>query len=303
MSKPFTIGQGNTPKIVDTLANENGVLDLTGMTAQFIIQGEGGVSFTRAATVENAALGQVSYQFVSADSASPGDYLAQWSLATAASPPVIQTFPSDGYLRFTVQPGLPFTLPTALARLSDYFDDVRAVTGDHKARRYEDAAIERVMRVVLRGGRVPITAPGRPHRWDGDQADAGGFGLSYEGPPLGLGHQSGHYQLGADRRSITPPIPNTDVKAYLLLVYHTAKLLLLPNVKAMSYRTRAVSERFGEQTEFLVELENVLFELENGTQCYTEVRGLRAWVFSLAGLVQNSALLIPGDIMPSTIFL
>lgn len=274
--KCFKIGQGNTPNLVDTLCDGTGApVNVAGATVAFILQGEGGVGFTRTGAVADGPNGKVNYQFIAADSAAPGDYLAQWRITLGA---VTTTYPVEGYIKFTVLPGLPFVAAPAQARLSDYFDDIRAICGDHQKRRYEDSAIARVMKVVLKGGRVPIT---------------GSTAL----PPDNL------YQMGADNRSITPAIPNADATAYLLLVYHTAKLLLLPNVKSSSYRTRAVSERFGDQKDFLAELEEVLFQLENGVQCYTEVRGLRAWVFSLSGLVQNSALLIPGDIMPSTIFL
>ncbi len=265
MSKPFSIGQGNTPKIVDTLSDESGPVNLTGMTVKFILQGEGGVNFTRTGGIEDAASGKVNYQFVAEDSATPGDYLAQWQLTIG---PVTRTFPSEGYLAFKVRPGLPFTSPGSLSRLSDFYDDIRAVTGDHKSRRYEDSALARVMTVNLRGGRVP------------------------------------GYALGSDGRSLTPVMPDTDVSAYLLLVYHTAKMLLLPNVKASSYRTRAVSERFGDQRDFLVDIEQVLFQVENGGQTYTNVRGVRSWVYSLCGLTDESRLLFPTDwLCGDTIFI
>lgn len=265
MSKPFQIGQGNTPRLIDTLSDENGVVDVSGMTVAFVLQGGGGVNFTRTGGIEDGPSGKVNYQFVAEDSAAPGDYLAQWVVTAGA---VTRTFPGEGYIQFTVQPALPLAQAAAFSRLSDLFPDVRAVCGDHRARRYQDSAIETVMRVNLRAGRVP------------------------------------GYALGPDNRSIAPALPNTDVTAYVLLVYHTAKILLTPNVKSSSYRTRALSERFGDQRDFLVELENVLYEVENGSQTYSNVHGMRSWLWALLGLTDNSALLIPQNFFFSpTIYL
>ena len=258
MSKPFQVGQGNTPKLVNALTLDGAVFVVTGMTVEFILQGEGGVNFTRTGAVEDGPAGKVNYQFIAADTAAPGNYLAQWRITDGA---VVRTFPETDYVRFTVNPGLPFVPPTGLSRLSEFYGDVRALTGDHKARRYEDSALEKLLQVTLRGGRVP------------------------------------GYALGTDRRSITPAIPDSDPTAYLLLVYHVAKLLLMPNVKASGYRTRAVSERFGDQKDFLVELENVLFELENGNQTYSTITGVRSYL-------EVPGILIPlNQLYPETIYL
>lgn len=265
MNKTFSIGQGNTPKLVDTLSDENGPVNLSGMTVQFVIQGQGGVAFARTGGIEDAAAGKVNYQFVAEDSAAPGDYKAQWKLTAGA---VTRTFPGEDYICFRVQPALPSGASGPMSRFSDFYDDIRAVAGDHNRRRYQDRAIEGVMRVVVRGNRVP------------------------------------GYALGQDRMSIAPGIPDSDPDAYLRLVYHCAKMLLLPNVKASGYRTRALSERFGEQRDFLVDLENTLHELENGGATWSNVHGLRAWLFNLQSMTYNSSLLIPwGDVFPLTIFL
>lgn len=264
MSKPFKIGQGNTPKLVDTLSDESGVVDVTGMTVKFILQGPG-VSFTRDGSIEDGPNGKVSYQFVAEDAAVPGDYQAQWQL-TAGS--VTRTYPGEGYIQFSVNPALPLGPQTGMGRLADFLDDVRAVLGDHKGRRYQDSSLEKVMRVVLRGGQVP------------------------------------GYVLGNDRKTISPAIPNEDVTAYMLFVLHTAKMVLMPNARSSGYSTRALKERFGDQKDFIFDLEQQLFELENGAQTYSNVCGVRRWLFELSGLTDNSRLLFPLNwFFPETIYL
>jgi hypothetical protein len=92
------------------------------------------------------------------------------------------------------------------------------------------------------------------------------------------------WTLGPDNISISPAIANTDVQAYALLAYHTSHQLILPNVAGYQYRTRGMSERFGEQKDFLFNLQNVLYELEDGGQTYDNVTGLRNWLFLVNGI-------------------
>ncbi len=127
------------------------------------------------------------------------------------------------------------------------YDPVRAILGDFStvSRRYEDSAIASVVRTVLRLGKVP------------------------------------GYTLTADQLGITPAI--TTPKPLALLIYNAAKTLLLPNVAEYSYRTRAISERFGSQKNFLFDLENALYDEEHGEMFYTW-QMFYGWVHSVTGI-------------------
>ncbi|MGA3267329.1 MAG: hypothetical protein ABSE16_10950 [Verrucomicrobiota bacterium] len=77
--------------------------------------------------------------------------------------------------------------------------------------------------------------------------------------PSADGTQFADYNKFAGRSRMNMP-----VMLYSLLVYHSAHTLILPNVESFSYRTRELSERFGERKDFLFNLQNVLHDLEGG---------------------------------------
>jgi hypothetical protein len=133
---------------------------------------------------------------------------------------------------------------------------VRALTGDFKKRMFEDTAIRDAMRLTLRLSRVK-------------KGDCEG-GMTW--------------RLGPDGNTITPAIGADDVLAYSLLVYHAAHTLVLPNIAAYSFRTRELAERFGEQKDFLFVLQNMLHELENGEGIWSNITGLRSWLFNVNGI-------------------
>lgn len=255
----FKISAGNLVKVTDTLKDNTGaVLDLTGCTVLFLFQGPG-VNFQGSAVVaSDPTTGVVTYTFAAGQTDVVGDYVAQWEVnnATAGTSVAAPQCP----FQFQILPGVPITLPTIFTKLSDFVDDIRAVVGDFKKQVYEDSAIISVMRTQLRLGKIREY----PH-----------------------GHSEGHptvWGLNADGMTLNPAITNTDIVAYGLLVYRTAHTLILPNQQAYAYRTRAMSEKFGEARDFLFELQDVLYGLENGSGVYANISGLRNWLFAINGI-------------------
>ena len=256
----FKIASGDRPLLSDSLRSAtsgNGggdpaPQDLTGCTVKLLFQGAG-VEFASPASITDAVNGGVQYRFQSGETDVPGDYYGEWQVTDAYGN--ITTYPPAGF-EFQIVPALPVTPPTSFTKLSDLFDDVRALTGDFKKRVYEDTAIRDVMRLMLRLGRVK-----------NDDCTGGTV-----------------WRLAADGNTITPAIGPDDVLAYSLLVYHAAHQLVLPNMEGYSYRTRELSERFGEKKDFLFNLQNVLHELENGDGIWSNITGLRSWLFSVNGI-------------------
>lgn len=130
--------------------------------------------------------------------------------------------------------------------LSDFREQVRAIMGDLRApHQYEDAALDGVMRTVVRCGRVP------------------GLAISNDG------------------QSVVPGIDSPRLMARL--VYHSAFTLLLPKVRGESWGSRALKVRRSDQKDFLRQLENLLYYEENPEQLAT-FQSYFAWVNSLAGV-------------------
>lgn len=245
----FRISQGDLPKITYTLTDDRGPVDLSGGTVQFRFQGAS-VSYTRDATVVNAATGEVEYQTVAEDTAIPGTYQAQWVFVKDA---VNQTFPtgsanndetSGEYIVFEIVETIPFST-TNLTRISDTFEVVRAILGDFKRRRYEDTAIASVIRSCVRMGKVP------------------------------------GYTITADNRFISPAIATP--RELALLVLNAAKMFVMPNAASYSYRLRSMSESFGNQRDFIFDLENQLADAEGGRVFHT-FQSLYDWVGATAGV-------------------
>jgi len=264
----FRLAAGDMPLVTDTIgtfSSGNGwqsspqftPTDLTGATVKFTAQGPG-VVLSDVAVIIDAPNGKVSYRFNATETAVDGDYLGEWQVTDSQGNVV--TYPPKPF-EFQIIPALGAVPEVAFAKLSDLFDDIRAVTGDFKKRIYSDQAIAQVMRVQLRLGRVR-------------QRDAG---------PNCCGTEA-RYTVGPDNVTINPPIATTDIMAYSLLVYNSAKALVLPDSAAYSYRTRAMSERFGERKDFLFDLETTVYELENGRGIWMDTTGLRSWLFTINGI-------------------
>ena len=155
----------------------------------------------------------------------------------------LQVFPATGYILFEVQ---EFVAPTVFSALTDFCEPVRAIMGDFRTPfMFEGAAVTGVVRTVVRCGHLP------------------GFAVT------------------ADALGLAPAV--TDPAAMALLVYHSARTLLRPNVRGESWGARALKVRRNDQKEFLRELENLVYYAENPTQ-FSSFQSYYAWVNSLAGI-------------------
>lgn len=252
--KAFELSQGNLPLMSDTLSDENGPVDLTGATVVLILQGAG-LTFNPTAVITNATDGTVEYQLIAPQTAVVGSYQGQWQVTDSSGG--VRSFPTCPF-NFEIIPSLPITPPSGFTRLSDLYGDIRAATGDFSKTLYEDSALASVMKLVLRSGLV---------KTDGHDCR----------------RQPMCWKVAPDGISLLPAIQDSDVQAYSLLVYNSALKLVTPNMAAYAYRTRAMSERFGEQKDFLFELKNLLYELEN-EQAYATITGLRSTLFAINGI-------------------
>lgn len=107
----FTIAQGDTQPIFQaTLVRGDGtVQDLTGATVKLTVQSVAGgtppVSDATCVVVNPPTAGVVQYQWLVADTATPGDYLAEFHVTLPGGQAV--TFPTLGELELTIRPKLP----------------------------------------------------------------------------------------------------------------------------------------------------------------------------------------------------
>jgi hypothetical protein len=255
MTPDFRITQGNRPKITDTLSDDAGPVDLTGCTVRFIFQRDPTVSFSKAAIVTVAAAGTVEYTLAAGESDAIGLYQAQWEITTTSTG-IKRTFPtgslndddtSGRYITFEIVPALPIIETADATPVWELRETVRAFLGDFDAaiRRYQDSAIDSVVRGLVRAGALT------------------------------------GYALTNDRLGIAPAI--IDPKAFGLLTYKAVKAISLPNVGSYSYRTRALSETFGRQTEFLFALETAIYENENADM-FSSMFTFYTWVNSITGV-------------------
>jgi hypothetical protein len=92
----FYIGQdARRPTLVVNLLDAQGNVNLTGassVTFRMRLQ-NGTTAVTGTATVTQAAQGEVTYAWAANDTATPGTYIAEWSVTWSTG--VTQTFPTD----------------------------------------------------------------------------------------------------------------------------------------------------------------------------------------------------------------
>ncbi len=252
----FAIAQGNLPKLTDTLYGTINIgpstsppspLDLTGCTVQFVFQGPAGSLATVSgnAQIINATAGQVAYTFTTGQTDAPGSYQAQWKVTFASGQ--ILNLPAR-FIYFDIVDAVPVAASASVTPLRMTIDPVRAVLGDFSKlgkHRYEENTVTRMVRALVQ-----------------------------------MGELEGYY-LTPDLNAIAPVI--THPKIFGVLIYKAAKRLLLPNVAAYSYRMRAMSESFGEQKAFVVDLENALYDLQNPTM-FGSYQTFYSWLGGVVGL-------------------
>lgn len=229
-------------------------VDLTGFTVSFLFEpvtpttadssgyviGSGTME-TRSATLVAAAVGTVQYTLTASDTATAGRYRGKFSWTDLAG--IKRVFPESGFLEWEVQ---PYSAPSSFSLLSDFREPVRAVMGDFRTPyQYEDAALDSVVRSVVRFGHVT------------------GLGISSNG------------------LAIVPAV--TSAENLALVSYWAARTLLRPGIAESSWRTRAMSQRTGAQRDFLFELENLIHNLENPTGI-TTFQSYYAWINGVAGM-------------------
>ncbi len=155
----------------------------------------------------------------------------------------LQLFPATGWIDLLVE---DYAAPSSFQALTDFCEPIRAIMGDFTSPyQFEDAALTSVVRSAVRMGR------------------ATGYGITGDG------------------QSITPPV--TKPCDLALISYWCARMLLGPTMKSSSWRTRAMSTREGSQLDFMLELENIIYYMENPTML-SSFQSYYAWVNSLAGI-------------------
>ena len=96
------------------------------------------------------------------------------------------------------------------------------------------------------------------------------------------------FALTPDESGITPDLiaaagTTVDPSKFALVIWHAVKLFVTPESAAYSYRTRAISESFGENkgrvSDVLMEIHN----LENGATVDSR-QNYYAWISGMAGL-------------------
>lgn len=132
-------------------------------------------------------------------------------------------------------------------QIADTYELVRAILGDFDStyKRYTDAAIASVVRTVVKLGELP------------------------------------GYTVGNDTVSIEPTLATA--KDLAILIYKTSLKLLMPNAASYLYETRAIKEKFGEQRHFVMELQEAIYNQENG-DIFSSVQNLYSWLNGMTGL-------------------
>ncbi len=104
----FSIKAGdNEPLLTDSLTYSDGsAVDLTGASVNFVMRQLSQATYTTlaAASITNASVGAIQYQFTSTDSAIAGLYNGNWIVTFPSSQ--LMTFPTVGYLGISIEENL-----------------------------------------------------------------------------------------------------------------------------------------------------------------------------------------------------
>lgn len=219
------------PALEDQLLRPDGTPeDLTGIQSvklNYQNLRTGAVGSGGATVVQPATDGNVDYQWVAADVANVGDYIGDWEVKFADGKTA--HYPNDGqHFEFRIAPSA--SAPMAIAAFRKF---IRTMLGDSGPDIFQFSADELDDAVRL---------------------------------TVNLGRATG-VSLTADGLGLTPTVSPADPAQALnwaKIVYHSAKLFIMPNASSSSFRTRGLSEHFGESKERVFELLNEIYELDNG---------------------------------------
>ncbi len=232
----ISLTQGNRlPILSDTLLSDGLPVDLTGCTVKLNYQNlRTGTTRSQQAIVGTPPTsGVVRYEWSEVDTVEVGLCLGQWEVAwrdgrTACLPPDAR----DAF-EFTIT--LPMSVRQAIAAFRPY---VRTLLGDNdpNVKEYRAEQIDDAIRLVVNLGKVPGV------------------------------------KLTTDGMSLDPavePDPNDADKTrrWAKLVLNAAKYFILPNAGSYAYRTRPLAEVFGEQRDFVHEILQEVYLLDNFAGC------------------------------------
>lgn len=92
-------------KIEDVLKIDGAAIDLTGSSVSIVLRNKTtGSTIKRAASIVDAASGQVEYQFASGDTATAGAYELEWEIVFPDTKPL--TIPDNSYHLLNILPDL-----------------------------------------------------------------------------------------------------------------------------------------------------------------------------------------------------
>ena len=243
---PITITQGNLPLLTGSLVDAAGAaVSLASCTIAFAFQGPG-AAWVHAGSVVSAAAGTVSYQLATGETDVAGSYQGQWRVTNGSG--VVTIYPLTGTIPLIIAAALPVTAsPSNIILISQMYEPVRVCLGDFNPnfRKYSDDAIASVVRTCLRIGKIPLQS------------------------------------AGSDGWSIAPGIVLPSQMA--LLMYHSAKMFMGPLAIETKLDSRALGQRKGRPELFWFDLNNAIYEIENG-EMFSSFQSFYSWVNSLTGI-------------------
>lgn len=226
----FSLTQGDQlPALEDTLIIDGVAVDLTGAQVFLSYQNEatGRVRTVGASVVSPATSGKVRYSWDTVDTSDVGDCVGQWKVVFSDGKPL--TFPSEPF---------PFRLRLPVSTLhgiAAFRQPIRTMLGDNHPdlKQYAADQIDDAIRLVVNLGKIPNVV------------------------------------LAADGMNLVPPVkPINDLGAvdqnWARIILYAVKIFVMPNSSTWAYRTRALSEVFGENKHLVLEILQEIYDLEAG---------------------------------------
>ncbi len=247
----FNIRQGDLdPVLGDTLLGTDGLpYDLSGVesiTLNLRSLEDGSVRSLTAEALTPSTAGKVNYDWASGDTDTAGEFDGYW-LGTFASRPI--SFSDANNFRLKVIP--KFAAPAAnVTAISDLYSMLRHLLGDQDpcVQQYTDATLMAAVQTMVRMGKANTATQ--------------------------------VYTLTADRLFISPML--ADANALALLIYETVLSFVAGRARGYSYRTRALSESFGDWRTYTRELHDNIYGLRNGDM-FASMSNYQNWLTVVLG--------------------